>query len=260
MARSVLVEKIPLLVGGYGPGPREEEAKQAKPNRFVEMAKAEASKDPNQILVFADAFDVFLQQPVDYIVDEFVKMDVKVLYSAEKNCWPYIKDQESIDAMCSLFPGDPEMIAVYAPDPSPKWLNSGAMMCRASDCAQWFQETMSNTPKYHAENDQARAYDLCIKWGERCKLDYREKIFKSMWISLDDMQYIGGKYVNVKTNTTPAFMHFNGGMPEFSSWEGKVWNRKTNVKLQNIEFHENSFYSAGYEYLCSKFGGFPYRD
>ena len=197
---------------------------------------------------------------MEYIVQEFEKIKGKVVYSAEKNCWPFEQNQTAFDEMCSLFPGDPEMDAIYSPDVASKWLNSGVMICRAVDCVDWFQDTMTNTVKYLGEDDQARAYDLCIKWGDRCKLDYKEKLFRSIHLGKEDMEYRDGKYINIKSNYTPAFIHFNGRKGGYDTFEGKVWNRKKNVHFRNIDFHKNSFYEASYEYLCSKFGNFPYRD
>jgi hypothetical protein len=152
---SVTAKQIPLLVAGLNQSlanlsPRV--ARQQKPEAFMEMAEREAALDGNQLLAFVDSFDVFFQEDAATVERKFDALNTKIVYNAEKNCWPYVANKDHFDSFCHLYPDIDELQELYEHQNTPHYLNSGGMLCRAADCARWFKEGLHYTPRLRADD------------------------------------------------------------------------------------------------------------
>lgn len=210
-ARSVLANKHTFYATGVG----QTAAKEAKPYKYLQVSQKARSMFPDQVLVFMDGYDVLTLQPPEYIVREFKKLGSSIVYSAEKNCWPYVMSTVAKNEMCAKFPPDTVTEKMYAPGQAVRWLNSGIMLCKVKACQKWFEDSIAMKPKYFTTDDQAIAAETCLLHGTECKLDVYSRIAQSMHESVPDLKLIDGQYVNIKTNSTPAFMHFNGNKEPF---------------------------------------------
>ena len=219
MAQSVIYNGAILTVDGLNEN--HSDPKSRKTFSFYEMSKRESLNDPNQILVFLDAYDTFMLRSSDDVVQMFTDSGAIILYNAEKNCWPFGNDDDARKKYCHLFlQSTPDALwPIYKGDPAPRFLNSGGMLCRAGSCFEWFNESLSSKPDAYTTDDQAVAFYLCIRWGRRCLLDYFSSIFQSMYLSYDEVVEVDGTFTNTITKSKPAFVHFNGdksGIPAFA--------------------------------------------
>jgi hypothetical protein len=244
-ARSALANKQTFYATGVG----QTAAKEAKPYKYLQVSQKARAMYPDQVLVFMDGYDVLALQPQEYIVQEFNKFRSNIVYSAEKNCWPYVMSTNAKNEMCAKFPPDPATEKMYAPGQAVRWLNSGIMLCKVKACEKWFQDSIAMKPKYFTKDDQAIAAETCLLQGKQCKLDVYSRIAQSMHESVPDIQLIDGQYHNIKTNSTPAFMHFNGKKDPFP-----VMDLGNKLKLSDLAgrfIHFEDGTKKTFEEVCS---------
>lgn len=141
-------------------------------------------------LIFVDAYDVLiLSTPQE--VEEKIQDRSKMLVSTEKGCWP--------DA--SLKYEYPETKHEW------KYVNSGTYYAPREVFMQLFE---SNPPQY--ESDDQLWLSLMFL-GNRGKInpDYDCEVFQCYsFIAEDDFSYDNGRVRNLKTESTPTFLHGNG--------------------------------------------------
>lgn len=76
-----------------------------------------ASLPPDDLLLFTDAFDVLFTAKPEHIVEQFLRSNASILFSAECGCWPHIMENKG-KACFDAYPP--------APQGSPyRYLNSG---------------------------------------------------------------------------------------------------------------------------------------
>ena len=83
--RSAEINGLPLKVLGMG----QEwiglgDAKVAQLGHELEKYK----NDSEKIILFADAYDVLFTGPAEVLLEKFRKFNTRILFSAEKNCYP----------------------------------------------------------------------------------------------------------------------------------------------------------------------------
>jgi hypothetical protein len=205
----------------------------------LEAAHSYASSlPPDDLLLFTDAFDVLFTNTPNHIVEQFMKTNATLLFSAECGCWPHIIENKG-KACFEDYPP--------APVGSPyRYLNSGTWIGRASAAKAMLEEVIREAGNDFANaNDQKLVADMFISGRFGIALDYYNAIFQSMHMTLDpplprcnpaeDMQaeqqpqQAGGgtRWYNKRTKGTPALLHFNGGGKRHHlAYEAKSWYKQ----------------------------------
>ena len=83
--RSAQVNGLPLKVVGLGG--RWKGLGHAKVTQLAKELET-YKNDSNKVILFADAYDVLLNGGVEDILQRFEKSKARILFSAEKNCYP----------------------------------------------------------------------------------------------------------------------------------------------------------------------------
>jgi hypothetical protein len=152
-------------------------------------------------------------------------MDTEILFSAECGCWPHIMEKQ----------GRPCFDA-YPKAPTPyRYLNSGTWIGRAAQSAHMLQAVIGSAGgDFVNANDQKLVADFYIQGKYGLKLDFYNKVFQSMHMTLDaplpycnpmaDMVLKEGRFYNKLTRSMPSVLHFNGGGKRHHlSMEHSIW-------------------------------------
>lgn len=174
-----------------------------------------ASLPPTDLLLFTDAFDVAFTNTPSYIEHIFLKNRYDILFSAECGCWPHL----AIDA--NICEND------YPKSPTPyRFLNSGAWIGYAGKMRNLLRDVLVEIgTNFTNANDQKLIADFFLYRNQlyNISLDYNAEIFQSMHRSnsssnnmdcnpSNDMILSKDKeWINKRTDTVPAILHFNGG-------------------------------------------------
>ena len=172
-----------------------------------------AALDKTDTLLFTDAFDVLFTEKPEIIQREYAKLGADIVFSAECGCWPHVIENRGRACFES-----------YPKSPTPyRYLNSGTWIGRADKAADMLLEVMKEAGGTFANaNDQKLVADFYIAGRFGIKLDFYNKIFQSMHMTLDpplpqcdptkDVQLTeNGRFMNQLTKSRPAILHFNGG-------------------------------------------------
>jgi hypothetical protein len=164
-------------------------------------------------LLFTDAFDVLFNEKPDVLEREYVKMGADLVFGAECGCWPHVIENKG-RACFETYP--------KAPTPY-RYLNSGTWIGRAAKASVMLLEVMKEAGSDFANaNDQKLVADFYIAGRFGIKLDFYNKIFQSMHMTLDkplphcdptqDVKRTAeGRFRNELTDSQPGVFHFNGG-------------------------------------------------
>ncbi|KAH8411190.1 hypothetical protein KR222_010054, partial [Zaprionus bogoriensis] len=152
------------------------------------------------IILFTDSYDVIITATLEDIVDKFKESGAKLLFSAEKYCWP---DK-------SLANRYPEVEGKAS-----RYLNSGAFIGYAPQVIELLEDPIEDTG-----DDQLYFTKVFLDETKRTKLnmklDTQSRLFQSLHgaksdvklkVDLDSNQ---GTLQNIDFMTTPAIIHGNG--------------------------------------------------
>jgi hypothetical protein len=159
----------------------------------------------NDIICFIDAYDVLVNQSLDYLLEKFSYYDCELLIGAELNCFP-----ENYKDMYPNFNNiDPNINNKY------KYVNSGGYI--------GYKYSLDVLFKWKTYDE---IYNICTKGGDqsyfteyyishhsdKIKLDNECLIFQNLhWVDWNDLSFENGKLKNNILNVKPCFIHFNGG-------------------------------------------------
>lgn len=167
--------------------------------------------DSNSIVLFVDGFDIIFTGPVTSIVERFLSSGKRIIFGAEKTCWP--------DS--SLSDQYPESPFEY------KYLNSGSFIGYASDI--WsILEKARNSSISNIQDDQLYYTEefLTGKYKDLISLDYSCEIFQCLAFSYEDISIKSKSIFNNITKTRPLIAHGNAGKEKFwklSNYIGSEW-------------------------------------
>ncbi|EDW19270.1 procollagen-lysine,2-oxoglutarate 5-dioxygenase [Drosophila mojavensis] len=167
---------------------------------LLRKAVEELKDAEDTIILFTDSYDVVFTAPLTEILEKFKESGAKVLFSAEKYCWP---DKSLADS----YP------AVGAKES--RYLNSGAFIGYAPQVVELLKEEIEDTG-----DDQLYYTKIFLDEAKRAKLniklDTQSRLFQSLngaqndvklEVDLDSNQ---GVLQNIDFLTTPAIIHGNG--------------------------------------------------
>ena len=112
----------------------------------------------------------------------------------------------------------------YPKAPTPyRYLNSGTWIGKARSSAVMLEAVEKEAGKNFAKaNDQELVANMFMEGRYGIVLDYYAKLFQSMHLTLDkplprcypykDIEVVGGRIHNKRTDSYPAVLHFNGGL------------------------------------------------
>lgn len=195
------------------------------------------SLPPTDIILFTDAFDVLFTNKVDQIYENFIALssetDSKIIFSAECGCWPHVMEDRAV-----CFTGYPKSPTPY------RYLNSGTWIGYADSSVIMLEQIIKEAgTNFKNANDQKLVADMYINDRYGIKLDFYNKIFQSMHMTLDaplpmcnpvdDIALLNSKWVNKRTKGLPSVLHFNGGGKRYHlNMESRMWykNKEYNTK------------------------------
>jgi glycosyltransferase involved in cell wall biosynthesis len=198
----------------------------------------------DDIILFTDAFDVLFTGSKENILQNFLQMNTKILFSAECGCWPHV--MEDRDACFHKYP----------PSPTPyRYLNSGTYIGYATNVVTMLQDVIKKAGNnFQNANDQKLVADMYIAKQHGITLDFHNKIFQSMHMTLEKpLPYCNPsqdiifdhqkRYYNKLTQSYPSVFHFNGGGKAFHlKMENQAWYKtkehNSESKLIDLGNHE----------------------
>uniref|UniRef100_A0A1I8M2M7 procollagen-lysine 5-dioxygenase n=1 Tax=Musca domestica TaxID=7370 RepID=A0A1I8M2M7_MUSDO len=183
--------------------------------------------EKDTLIMFTDSYDVVFTSRLTEIVKKFKETGARVLFSAEKFCWPDVK-------LASKYP-------TVEPKAS-RYLNSGAFIGYAPEIWQLLQPSIENL-----EDDQlyyTKSYlneELREKLG--MKLDVESHIFQNLNGAKDDVKLDvdldtnRGTLKNINFLTTPSVIHGNGPskveLNAFANYLANTYNHKCLICQEN---------------------------
>ena len=191
--------------------------------------------EQNTIVLFTDSYDVLFTTGLSEIVRKFKESGAKLLFSAEKYCWP---DQD-------LAKSYPEVMPTAS-----KYLNSGAFIGYAP---QVYALIMAKPVINDTEDDQLY-YTKCFLNAELrqelgMQLDIKSKLFQNLNGAKNDVKLSvdletnEGVLENTNFLTYPSVVHGNGpsklDLNAFANYLAKTFNGKCLICEENrIELYE----------------------
>jgi len=144
----------------------------------------------NTLLLFSDSYDVINLSREEEIISKYNNISKnKILFSAEKYCWP--------DS--SLKQYYPETKSKY------KYLNSGGFIGNAYEILKLIKMEINDN-----DDDQLYFTKLFLFDNKNIKLDYNCEIFQTLNGSITDIYIYKNRIINKNNSSIPSLMHGNG--------------------------------------------------
>jgi procollagen-lysine,2-oxoglutarate 5-dioxygenase len=150
------------------------------------------SLDNDTVIIFVDGYDVVFMGPLWAIMEKYKSLKHKVLFTAERTCWPDT----------SLSKRYPHVNSEY------KFLNSGTFVAEVGELKKITEEEINNTDDdqlYYSLRFLSNSFDM--------GLDYECKLFQPTEGCWSDVEYIHEEkeeLTNTVFGTKPLVMHGNG--------------------------------------------------
>ena len=170
---------------------------------YFRLFVQDPNRNPSDILVFTDAYDVLLNGSLDDLVAKYKDMKCDIIFGAEANCHPY-------PMITDIYPPPP----ANAPYP---YLNSGMFMGTVEAIARiyaMFDYTLATDDQGYWTRVYLSQYVEKSSFTEGnsvITLDFRASIFQNMLLAGEHMELeADGTYRNRFFETRPNFLHFPG--------------------------------------------------
>ncbi len=174
-------------------------------------------QDPDEIVLFTDAYDSFFVKDVSNLEKEFKAFDHELLFSSEDNYYFRIQGVEHLFLNRYYFYKYPQSESVYK---KYRYLNSGGYMGYTKAILRVF-EASGITKGMHS--DQVNLHKHFVKSPSSIRLDYDHQIFTNYgkFAQPDRFTVDGDELKNNATGSYPFLFHFPGpkhrGMEEFAA-------------------------------------------
>ncbi|EZA59211.1 Procollagen-lysine,2-oxoglutarate 5-dioxygenase [Ooceraea biroi] len=165
---------------------------------LLKKALEKHRNDEKKIILVTDSYDVIFLGGLSAIVERFLDTGARVLFSAERNCWP---DKSLADHYPSVSRGK-------------RYLNSGGFIGYATDVYE-----ILDTADVKDEDDDQLFYTTVylrseLRMRHKIKLDHKSEIFQNLYGAVADVElrFKGEEsYLqNIVYNTVPLVLHGNG--------------------------------------------------
>lgn len=159
-------------------------------------------KEPDDIIIFFDGYDVVVNDSLQTIVERFFEFDCDLLFAAESNIWPDSRLRDQFDNL----------------QPYP-FLNSGCYIGRVGYLASIIDDYIPNS-----EDDQLFFQKKFLASDrDKFKLDHEHYIFSCLAGAEGDIRIQeNGQLINVKSQACPCVLHGNGGNNTKSLYDSLV--------------------------------------
>ena len=142
----------------------------------------------NTIILFSDSYDVIFNDGPKELVRKFREFNSPVVFSAEKTCWPNSDIANEY----------PEVDGEY------KYLNSGGFVGYGNHILKMVDIDIQKS------DDDQEYYTSYFLDDNFLVLDYKQNLFQTLNLAVDEVKVESGKIHNTTTNTTPSIVHGNG--------------------------------------------------
>lgn len=158
----------------------------------INLLKKELYKHKdNDVILFVDGYDVFLNDTLDNIVQTYLSFHSRVVFAAEKTCWPNQNLKDS-------FP---------ATEHDNNYLNSGCYIGVVSELRKILEEELQDS-----EDDQLYFQKKYLSGEFDIKLDTNTRLFQCVSSDEDNISINEDlKIYNAQTGNFPKILHGNGG-------------------------------------------------
>jgi hypothetical protein len=161
----------------------------------------------DHIIMVIDGYDVIINNNQENIINKYYELTKgeKVLFSAEKACWP-------IGQLWSLYP---ETSSIY------KYLNAGTYISTVKILKKLFIILMKKIYKFYYfcdlnVDDQEYFTDIFLFENKNLIiLDNNAEIFNCLYDSINDIEFKDNKIYNKTTQTYPMIFHGNSNTKDF---------------------------------------------
>jgi hypothetical protein len=144
----------------------------------------------NTLLLFSDSYDVINLSREKEIIEKYNNLSKnKILFSAEKYCWPDV----------SLDKYYPETKSKY------KYLNSGGFIGIAYEILKLIKMEINDN-----DDDQLYFTKKFLFDNKNIKLDYNCEIFQTLNGSISDIYIYKNRIINKIHSSIPSLIHGNG--------------------------------------------------
>lgn len=154
----------------------------------------------NDIVMFVDGFDTWIDQPLKEIESRYLNYNKEVIFSAESTCWP-----------------DSSIAHKFPETGGYKYLNSGTYIGTAGELHNIFSK-----PILDHEDDQLYCQEQYLTNKFDIVLDYESYIFLCMSGIENSISIDNNWIINTDTNCTTTVIHGNGGEVTKKAFE-KLW-------------------------------------
>ena len=158
----------------------------------INLLKKELHKHKDDdVILFVDGYDVFLSDTLDAIVEKYLSFHNRVVFAAEKTCWPNKELQNSF----------------VKTEHGNDYLNSGCYIGVVSELKKILAEDIQDS-----DDDQLYFQNAYLSFNFDIVLDTRTKLFQCV-SSDEDNIFIDEdlKIKNAETGNFPKILHGNGG-------------------------------------------------
>lgn len=152
------------------------------------------------LVLFTDAYDVFYTDSIEYIVGRYNDMKARVVFGAEKVCWPDV-------SLADQFPKAP---TAY------KYLNSGTIIGEVGELLNILEGDLEPY-----EDDQLFCQRKYLTGQYDIALDYEQYIFQTHSEAV--YKTAGNQLVNTDTQCTGCIYHGNGGDEAKAKYDSLYW-------------------------------------
>ena len=202
---------INLDILGYG------RPYQGNGTKIIYLTEYLREQDPQEVILFTDAYDSFFVKDTQDLEDEFLKFNHPLLFSSEDNYYFRIQGIPHLFLNRYYFYKYPKSESVYK---KYRYLNSGGYMGYARNILEVFEE--SGITK-SMRSDQVNLHRHFVHSPSSIKLDYDHRIFTNYgkFAQPDRFEVKNDELKNKFTGSSPFIFHFPGpkhrGMREFAS-------------------------------------------
>jgi len=163
----------------------------------INLVKKEINSLPNDdIVFFADGYDVIVNDHINNIIGRFFEFDCDVLFAAEPFCWPK-------DSLAEKYP---------ATETRYRFLNSGLYIGRVGSLKHILRMEIHDRQDDQEYFTNRFLESLTEPSYAKIKLDTENYIFQCLNGSVDSIGIKNnGQLINKETNCCPCVLHGNGG-------------------------------------------------
>ena len=149
-------------------------------------------RDPNDIVVQTDAWDVIIVNDCDDLLKKFKSFKRDIVLSGEKFCSPDILQFYKFNFLSVSFP----------------YICAGLLMGRAGTIIKMIEKYWNNTEAF---DDQRLWYKVYLENKNKVAIDEHAKIFlNTLYTKKGDIMYEDNRLKYKPTNTYPIFVHAQG--------------------------------------------------